>query len=62
MKIKKIYKTSNRNLLTITIIFISILNIISVFLDIPQKYFIFLNSLIIFIVALLNFWLCWKQK
>lgn len=62
MKIKKIYKTGNRNLLTITIIFISILNIISVFLDIPQKYFIFINSLIIFIVALLNFWLCWKHK
>lgn len=62
MKINRIYKTSNSDLLNISIILISMLNIGSVFLDIPKKYFVFINSLIIFIVALLKLWLCQKRK
>lgn len=58
----KIYVMSNSDLLNISIILISMLNIGSVFLDIPKKYFVFINSLIIFIVALLKLWLLCQER
>ena len=58
----KIYVMSNSDLLNISIILISMLNIGSVFLDIPKKYFVFINSLIIFIVALLKLWLLCRER
>lgn len=58
MKVTWILKVSSfRELLNVTIFLMSVWNILSIFIDIPKVYSIFISSIILLTVALMEVWL-----
>ena len=58
MKVSWILKVSSfRELLNVTIFLMSVWNILSIFIDIPKVYSIFISSIILLTVALMEVWL-----
>lgn len=64
MKVSWILKVSSfRELLNVTIFLMSVWNIISIFIDISKPYSIFISSIILLTVTLMEVWmLCQNEK